>query len=107
MSITLTEPAAARVREFLGQRGRGLGVRLGVRKTGCSGLAYTLEYADKIQADDVQFRDRDMLILVDPKSLLYLDGVELDVIKSGLNTGFVFKNPNVKDTCGCGESFTV
>ncbi len=107
MAITLTEPAAARVRKFIDQRGRGLGVRLGVRKTGCSGLAYTLEYADEIQAGDVQFRDRDTLVLVDPKSLLYLDGVELDVVKSGLNTGFVFNNPNVKDTCGCGESFTV
>jgi iron-sulfur cluster assembly protein len=107
MSITLTETAAARVREFIGQRGRGLGVRLGVRKTGCSGLAYTLEYADEVQADDVQFKDRDTLILVDPKSLLYLDGVQLNVVKSGLNIGFVFDNPNVKDTCGCGESFTV
>ena len=103
----MTENAAARVRDFIGHRGRGLGVRLGVRKTGCSGLAYTLEYADEIQADDVQFEDRGTLILVDPKSLLYLDGVELDVVKSGLNIGFVFNNPNVKDTCGCGESFTV
>ena len=107
MSITLTETAAARVRNFIGRRGRGLGVRLGVRKTGCSGLAYTLEYADQVQADDVQFKHRGTLILVDPKSLLYLDGVELDVVQSGLNTGFVFNNPNVKDTCGCGESFTV
>ena len=107
MSITLTETAADRVHEFIGRRGRGVGVRLGVRKTGCSGLAYTLEYADEIQAGDVQFRDRDTLILVDPKSLLYLNGVELDVARDGLNIGFVFNNPNVKDTCGCGESFTV
>jgi len=107
MAITLTEAAASRVTSFLANRGKGLGVRLGVRTSGCSGMAYVLEFADAAEPDDVVFEDRGVKILVDKKSLLYLDGTELDFGKEGLNEGFKFNNPNVKNECGCGESFNV
>jgi iron-sulfur cluster assembly protein len=107
MAITLTESAAARVQKFLANRGKGVGLRLGVKTSGCSGMAYTLEFADASLAEDLQFESHGVTILIDPKSLAYLDGTELDYTKEGLNEGFKFNNPNVKDACGCGESFTV
>lgn len=107
MSITLTEAAADRIKAFLDNRGKGYGLRLGVKTSGCSGMAYILEFADAAEADDNVFEDKGVKVLVDPKSLVYLDGTELDYGKEGLNEGFKFNNPNVKDSCGCGESFTV
>ena len=107
MAITLTESAATHVRNFLIKRGKGVGLRLGVRTTGCSGLAYKLEFVDEAQEDDQCFESHGVTVLVDPKSLAYLDGTELDFAREGLNEGFKFNNPNVKDQCGCGESFNV
>lgn len=107
MAITLTEKAANHVKNFLARRGKGLGLRLGVRTTGCSGLAYVLEYADEVRPDDQEFESHGVRVFVDPKSLAYLDGTELDYAREGLNEGFKFNNPNVKHTCGCGESFSV
>lgn len=107
MAITITEAAANHVQNFLKNRGKGVGIRLGVRTSGCSGMAYVLEFADEAQEDDVIFEDYGVKVLIDPKSLLYLEGTELDYTKEGLNEGFKFNNPNVKDACGCGESFTV
>lgn len=107
MSITLTDTAAQRVQTFLQNRGKGVGLRLGVKTSGCSGMAYIIEFADEIQPEDTVFEDRGVKVIVDPKSLLYLDGTELDFTKEGLNEGFKFNNPNEKDRCGCGESFTV
>ncbi|MES9906606.1 MAG: iron-sulfur cluster assembly protein IscA [Sedimenticola sp.] len=107
MAITLTEAAAGHVQRFLDGRSKGAGIRLGVRTSGCSGMAYVLEFADEAEADDVVFEAHGVKVLVDPKSYLYLDGTELDYTKEGLNEGFKFNNPNVKDACGCGESFTV
>jgi iron-sulfur cluster assembly protein len=107
MAITMTEAAAERVKSFMEKRGGGVGLRLGVKTTGCSGMAYVMEYADTIEDDDVVFDDQGVKILVNPKSLVYLDGTELDYAREGLNEGFQFKNPNVKDECGCGESFNV
>jgi iron-sulfur cluster assembly protein len=107
MAITLTERAANHVQGFLAKRGKGMGLRLGVKTTGCSGMAYKLEYADAPNPDDVQFETNGVKVLVDPKSLPYIDGTELDFAREGLNEGFKFKNPNVKDECGCGESFNI
>ena len=107
MPITMTPAAAGRVRHYLARRGRGIGVRLGVRTTGCSGLAYTVEYADEVGVDDSVFDADGVKVLVDAASLVYLDGTELDFGKEGLNEGFRFNNPNEKDRCGCGESFSV
>jgi iron-sulfur cluster assembly protein len=107
MAITLTSAAADRVRSFIDKRGAGVGLRLAVKTTGCSGMAYVMEFADQVEADDVIFEDQGVKILVNPKSLVYLDGTELDYAKEGLNEGFRFNNPNVKDMCGCGESFNV
>ena len=107
MSISITETAAERVRDFLNNRQKGIGVRLGVRTSGCSGLAYVLEFIDAAEPEDIKFEERGVTIVVDPKSLLYLQGTELDFVKEGINEGFAFNNPNVKDSCGCGESFTV
>lgn len=107
MGITLTEPAASRVRTFLENRGKGLGVRLGVRTSGCSGMAYILEFVDDMDDDDLMFEDQGVKVIIDKKSLTYLDGTELDYGKEGLNEGFKFNNPNVKSECGCGESFNV
>jgi len=107
MSITMTPAAADRVRTYLSNRGKGVGLRLGVRTSGCSGMAYVLEFADELESDDQVFEDQGVKVIVDPKSLLYLDGTVLDYTKEGLNEGFKFNNPNVKDSCGCGESFNV
>jgi len=107
MAVTLTDAAASRVKNFLQQRGACAGLRLGVRTTGCSGMAYVLEFADEVGADDEVFEDAGVKVIIDKKSLVYLNGTELDFAKEGLNEGFKFNNPNVKDECGCGESFTV
>lgn len=107
MSITLTEAAAKHVKTFLENRGKGVGLRLAVKTTGCSGMAYVLEFADEIGPDDNVFEDQGVQVIVDPKSFVYLDGTELDYTREGLNEGFKFNNPNVKGECGCGESFTV
>jgi iron-sulfur cluster assembly protein len=107
MSISLTESAAQRVKTFLTARGRGLGLRLGVRKTGCSGFAYVINYADDANPDDLVFEDRGVKVFVDPASLSLIDGTIVDFVKQGLNEAFRFKNPNVKGECGCGESFSV
>ena len=107
MSITLTERAATHVSSFLAKRGKGIGLRLGVRTTGCSGLAYKLEYADAVNPEDHTFDSHGVKVLVDPKSLPYIDGTELDFAREGLNEGFKFNNPNERDRCGCGESFRV
>ena len=105
--ITLTEKAAEHVRSFLAKRGKGVGLRVGVRTSGCSGLAYKLEFADNVGAEDHQFESHGVKVLVDPKSLQFIDGTELDYTREGLNEGFRFRNPKVKDECGCGESFNV
>jgi iron-sulfur cluster assembly protein len=107
MAIQLTDVAANRVLEFLEGRGKGIGLRLGVKTTGCSGMAYVIEFVDDIQADDSVFESNGVKIVVDAKSLIFIDGTEVDFAKEGLNEGFQFKNPNAKDECGCGESFTV
>ena len=105
--ITLTENAARHVAANLAKRGKGIGLRLGVRTSGCSGLAYKLEYVDELQAEDLRFESHGVTVVVDPKSLPYVDGTELDFAREGLNEGFKFNNPNVRDACGCGESFNV
>jgi len=107
MAISLTDNAAKHVNRNLEKRGKGLGLRLGVRTTGCSGLAYELEYVDVPNATDQVFESQGIKVFVDPKSLPYLDGTELDFAREGLNEGFKFQNPNVKDECGCGESFRI
>lgn len=107
MAVTLTNAAADRVKKFLDSRGKGVGLRLGVRTSGCSGFAYVLEFADQIQEGDTIFENFGVKVLVDGKSLAFLDGTELDFTREGLNEGFKFNNPNVKDSCGCGESFNV
>ena len=107
MAITLTESAASRVKSFLENRGSGVGLRLGVKTTGCYGIAYVIEYAEEVEEDDVIFEHHGIKVIVSPKSLVYLDGTELDYAREGLNEGFKFNNPNVKDQCGCGESFNV
>jgi iron-sulfur cluster assembly protein len=105
--ITMTESAAQHVAGFLSKRGKGIGIRLGVKTSGCSGMAYKLEFADASEAEDVVFDCHGIKIVVDPRSLPYIDGTELDYTREGLNEGFKFNNPNIKDQCGCGESFTV
>jgi len=107
MAVTLTESAARHVNRYISKRGHGVGVRLGVKTTGCSGLAYMLEYVDELSTEDVIFEDQGVKVLIDPKSLAYLDGTQLDFVKEGLNEGFKFSNPNERDRCGCGESFRV
>jgi iron-sulfur cluster assembly protein len=107
MAITLTEPAAERVRQYLGARGKGLGLRVGVRKTGCNGFAYVVNYADEVEPGDVVFEDHGVKVVVDRKSLELIDGTEVDFVKQGLNEAFRFRNPNVTGECGCGESFSV
>jgi len=107
MSISLTESAATRVRTFLSSRGHGVGLRLGIRKTGCSGFAYVVNYADEVKPDDLVFEDHGVKVFVDPRSLPLLDGTIVDFVKQGLNEAFRFRNPNVKGECGCGESFSV
>jgi len=107
MAITLTEPAAERVRSFLESRGSGIGLRLGVKTMGCSGMGYVIEFVDEINDDDEVFESNGIKIMVDTKSLVYIDGTEVDFAREGLNEGFKFNNPKEKDACGCGESFTV
>ena len=107
MPVTQTERAAKHVSTFIAKRGKGVGLRLGVRTSGCSGLAYKLEYADAVNPEDVLFESNGVKVLVDPKSLPYIDGTVLDFAREGLNEGFKFTNPNIKDECGCGESFNV
>lgn len=107
IAVTLTEAAARHVIRYMSQRGKGVGVRLGVKTTGCSGLAYKLEYADEIAPEDVVFKSNGVTVLVDPKSAPYISGTELDFVREGLNEGFKFRNPNERDRCGCGESFRV
>jgi len=107
MAISLTEAAAKHVSKYLAKRGKGVGVRLGVKTTGCSGLAYKLEYVDEIAPEDVVFEEHGVRVLVDPKSLAYIEGTQLDFVREGLNEGFRFNNPKERDRCGCGESFRV
>ena len=107
MAIQLTDVAATRVLEFLKGRGKGIGLRLGVKTTGCSGMAYVIEFVDEIQDDDSVFESKGVKVVVDAKSLIFVDGTEVDFAKEGLNEGFQFRNPKAKDECGCGESFTV
>ncbi|HEX9390044.1 MAG TPA: iron-sulfur cluster assembly protein IscA [Usitatibacteraceae bacterium] len=107
MTITLTDRAAQHVRNYLAKRGKGVGVRFGVRTTGCSGMAYKLEFVDAAGPEDQTFESHGVKVFVDPKSLVYIDGTELDFAREGLNEGFRFNNPNEKDKCGCGESFNV
>ncbi|AWB67481.1 iron-sulfur cluster assembly protein IscA [Saccharobesus litoralis] len=107
MAVTITEVAASRVKSFLDNRGSGIGLRLGVKTSGCSGMAYVLEFVDDLNPDDEVFEQYNVKIIVDAKSLSFIDGTELDFAKEGLNEGFKFNNPNVKDECGCGESFHV
>ena len=107
MSISLTSAAADRVRNFLTRRGHGVGLRVGVKKTGCSGFAYVVNYADEVGSDDLVFEDHGVKVIVDRESLGFIDGTQIDFVKQGLNEAFRFRNPNVKGECGCGESFTV
>lgn len=107
MAVTLTDKAAKHVSNYLTKRGKGIGLRLGVRTSGCSGMAYKLEFVDQAAEDDQVFESKGVKVFVDPKSLPYIDGMELDFAREGLNEGFKFNNPNVKDQCGCGESFNV
>jgi len=107
MAVTLSERAAQHVTSYLAKRGKGVGIRLGVRTTGCSGMAYKLELADGVPEGDEVCTSHGMTVFVDPKSLAYIDGTELDYAREGLNEGFKFNNPNVKNECGCGESFNV
>lgn len=107
MSISLTDAAADRVKAFLSNRGKGEGLRLGVKTTGCSGMAYVIEFADQIEEFDEVFEDKGVKVIINAKDLVYLDGTQLDFSREGLNEGFKFINPNESDRCGCGESFTV
>ena len=106
-SISMSSSAAAHVKKCLESRGKGIGLRLGIKTSGCSGLAYVLEFVDELNADDNVFEQDGVKVIVDTKSLVYLNGTQLDFVKEGLNEGFKFTNPNVKDQCGCGESFSV
>ena len=105
--ITITENAADHIRKFLTKRGKGEGIRIGVKTSGCSGMAYTLEFVDEIQPDDQVFEQDGVKVFIDPNSMVYLDGTQVDFAKEGLQEGFKFENPNAKESCGCGESFHV
>jgi len=107
MTISVTQAAADHVQRHLANRGSGMGIRVGVRTTGCSGMAYVLEFVDEVDKEDSVYEGHGIKVVVDPKSLVFLDGTELDFVKEGLNEGFQFKNPNVSAECGCGESFTI
>ena len=107
MAVTLTESAAKHVAKFLEKRGKGIGLRLGVQTSGCSGMSYKLEFADALEPDDNVYESFGIKVIVDPKSLVYIDGTELDYRREGLQEGFKFQNPNEKDHCGCGKSFSV
>ena len=105
--ISLTATAAKKMQDALYNRGRGIGMRIGVRTSGCSGFAYVLEFADKTFPGDLEIDDRGVTLIINKKDLVYLQGMEIDYIKKGLNEGFEFANPNERARCGCGESFTV
>ena len=107
MAISLTAAAADRIQKFIDSRGHGKGLKLGVRKTGCSGFAYVVNYADEVAPQDLMFEDRGVKVYVDPESLALIDGTTVDFVKQGLNEAFRFQNPNIKGECGCGESFAV
>jgi iron-sulfur cluster assembly protein len=107
MAISVSQSAAKHISNFLSKRGKGLGIRLGVRTSGCSGMAYKLEFVDELHDGDIEFDSNGVKVYTDAKSLTYLDGTELDFVREGLNEGFKFNNPNVKNQCGCGESFNV
>ncbi len=107
MAISLTESAAERVQQYLEVRGEGLGLRLGITETGCSGYSYLINFADEVKTGDIVFEDRGIKIVVDAESLKLIDGTEVDFVKNGLNEAFSFKNPNITGECGCGESFTI
>ncbi len=107
MAISLTDSAAGRVRQYLDKRGKGVGLRLGVTRTGCSGYSYVVNYADDVAANDIVFEDKGVKVVVDPEALPLVDGTEVDFVKNGLNEAFSFRNPNVAGECGCGESFNV
>ncbi|MEE3198139.1 MAG: iron-sulfur cluster assembly accessory protein [Pseudomonadota bacterium] len=107
MAVSITKSAAKRVQLFMSERKNNVGLRIGVKKTGCSGYAYVVDYADLINADDVIFEEHGVKVVVDPKSLELIDGTEVDFIKEGMNEVFRFRNPKVKGECGCGESFSI
>lgn len=107
MAITLTDSAAERVRDFIAGRGTAIGLRLGVKRTGCSGFAYVINYADRIESNDIVFKDAGVTVIVDRESLGLIDGTEIDFVKQGLNEAFKFRNPKASGECGCGESFSV
>lgn len=107
MAISLTDSAADRIRTYLNKRGEGVGLRLGVTQTGCSGYSYVINYADKIDDADIVFEDKGVTVIVDPAALRLIDGTEVDFVKNGLNEAFSFRNPNISGECGCGESFNV
>lgn len=107
MAISLTQSAATRVRKYLDARGSGVGLRLGVKKTGCSGYSYVINYADQVSANDIVFEDKGIKVVVDPEALPLVDGTEVDFVKNGLNEAFSFRNPNITGECGCGESFNI
>jgi len=107
MALSLTDKAAKQVQKSLLKRGKGIGLRIAVKTTGCSGMAYVMEFVDKLDHTDQVFESQEVKLIVDPKSLVYIDGTELDYVREGLNEGFKFNNPNVKNECGCGESFNV
>ena len=107
MAISMTDNAVRHVQQQLDQRGKGVGIRVGVKTTGCSGMAYVLEFVDDFEESDKVFETQGVKLVVDPKSLVYIDGTQMDFVKEGLNEGFEFKNPNAAGECGCGESFTV
>ena len=107
MAISLTDSAAERVRGYLARRGHGIGLRIGVKKTGCSGWAYVVDYADDFGSEDVVFDTDELKVVVDKTSLELIDGTEIDFVKEGINEAFKFRNPNTTSECGCGESFSV
>lgn len=107
MAITMTPSAQAHIKQFLENRGHGVGIKIAIKTSGCSGLSYVLEFVDKANDHDEMFEQDGIKLFVDPKSLVYLDGTEMDFVKEGLNEGFEFNNPNMKNECGCGESFHV
>jgi iron-sulfur cluster assembly protein len=107
MAISLTNSAAERVRTYLDKRGNGIGLRLGVTQTGCSGYSYVINYADEINESDIVFEDKGVTVVVQPDALALIDGTEVDFVKNGLNEAFSFRNPNISGECGCGESFNV
>ena len=107
MTVSLTQSAADRVKSYLDARGKGVGLRVGIKKTGCNGYAYVVNYADEIDDSDIVFEDQGVKVVVDKESLELIDGTEVDFVKQGLNEAFRFRNPNVTGECGCGESFSV